>query len=417
MITSRKAGGILIVTPAAPYPQRASGISVRYLPIIRHLSARHTVDLLIVSNGSVTAESAAALKEYCREVTVIDRRTLTKPSVFQKIPAKLRTLLPAAIPHTYLVYGTEGLGARIAACASRSQYDAAVWVTGQYTQYLDRLSAKRLVVDFIDSPALSLQRRVFGCSRLAPHAYECWKMRRWEAQIIRRAAATIYVSDVDAHVVPESLAPGRRRYVIPNGVSLEGYTSSVEASVSSPSIGFLGNMAYPPNVEAVQWLYEEVFVSLRSTFGNLTLYVIGRDPVDSILALGTCPGVVVTGAVDEIWPYVNAVDVFALPIWTGAGLKNKVLEAMYAKRPVVTTPIGSEGIGATSGRELIVCSEGERFKTEVGRLLTSPHERRNLGDAGHALVTERFSWGRILEAFESVILGRDAGSSSLVPDQ
>src|SRR4029079_1233690 len=95
---------------------------------------------------------------------------------------------------------------------------------------------------------------------------------------------------------------------------------------------------------------------------ELSLYIIGSNPVDSVRALGKKPGVTVTGTVDDIWPYVNAIDLFVFPLWKGTGLKNKVLEAMYAKRPVVTTRIGNEGIDAVSGRDLVICDSAADFQ-------------------------------------------------------
>ncbi len=175
--------------------------------------------------------------------------------------------------------------------------------------------------------------------------------------------------------------------------------------VRSPNIGFLGNMGYLPNIEAVHWLYEHVFRPLRTTLGTLSLYIIGRNPVDSVKALGGQDGVTVTGEVDDLWGFVNAVDVFVFPLWRGVGIKNKVLETMYAKRAVVTTRIGSEGVGAVPGRDLLICDTAGAFRDEVRRLLHCPDERTRLGEAARKLVQEHFSWDRILSRFEAVITG------------
>ena len=114
---------------------------------------------------------------------------------------------------------------------------------------------------------------------------------------------------------------------------------------------------------------------------------------------------IVTGGVDDVWPYINGIDVFLFPLLQGAGLKNKILEAMYAGRPVVTTEIGNEGIDAVPGKEFVLCRTPGEFQREAIRLLNSPEERVRIGNFGHALVTEKFSWAPILAAFENLTLG------------
>jgi glycosyltransferase involved in cell wall biosynthesis len=196
-----------------------------------------------------------------------------------------------------------------------------------------------------------------------------------------------------------------KRHVIPNGINVPSGVNAEQASLPSPNIGFLGNMGYPPNIEAVEWLYKEVFVPLKNNHPDLTLVVIGRYPSRSILDLGEKPGVIVTGEVEDVWPYINGIDVFLFPLLQGAGLKNKILEAMYAGRPVVTTEIGNEGIDAVPGQEFVLCRTPEEFQREAVRLLNSTEERVRIGNFGHALVTEKFSWDPILTAYENLTLG------------
>jgi glycosyltransferase involved in cell wall biosynthesis len=395
-----------MVFPAAPYPLRASGLSIRYLPVIEHLSGRYVLDLVIIGEQDVSAASIDSLRAYSRHVTVVEGPSTVIHGPASKALMQARIMLPWTLPNLCTFYEGRRLARQVEALTSGRCYDCLVSVGGLYTPYLSAVARNRTVVDFIDSPSLLVRRgvlRAYGAS--VPNRYELWKVLRWEASVIRTADASVYVSEVDARVIPESWTPGRTRRVIPNGVSVNGYSPGVDERVTSPSIAFLGNMGYPPNVEAVQWLFEHVFLPVRRSVPELSLYVIGRSPADAVTALGRRPGVTVTGHVDDLWPYVNAVDVFVFPIWRGAGLKNKVLEALYAKRAVITTEIGSEGVGATHGRELIVCSTAEQFQDAVLSLLRCPDERRRLGEAGHRVVRERFSWDLILAQFEAVIAG------------
>jgi glycosyltransferase involved in cell wall biosynthesis len=265
---------------------------------------------------------------------------------------------------------------------------------------------EKVFVDFIDSPSLWAIRRKEGEFRFEPlNRYERWKTLRWEGNIIRQTEGTIYISRVDAETVPPAYAPIGKRHILPNGINLPDGTNTKRAALPSPNIGFLGTMGYAPNIEAAVCLYSEVFVPLREILPDLTLVVIGRYPSTSIRELGKKPGVIVTGEVEDIWEYVNAIDVFLFPLLRGAGLKNKILEAMYAGRPVITTEIGNEGIDAVSGEHIVIGRTKEDFRRETINLLGSPEERARLGNAGNVFVLQKFSWDRILTDYENLLLG------------
>ena len=397
---------ILMVFPETPYPHRASGISVRYLPVIQHLGRRHSVDIIIISLSDTDEKYADALGELCRRVDIVQSPNGKKPSVLRRLIAKCSMLLPWTPPITFTLYGGRSLARELRQVTQGIMYDSVVWVTGTYSAYLGSVRGKRIILDFIDSPSVCIDRGVTGWIQpVWLRRYERWKMRQWEKRVSERVAATIYVSPIDALHVNRRPRAALKTYMLRSGVNLEQYATAAEDGLTSPSIGFLGNMGYLPNSEAVQWLYEKVFLPVRAIVPELTLYIIGREPTRCVRALGLCPGVVVTGTVDSIWKYINGVNVFVIPLLRGAGVKNKILEAMYAKKPVITSAIGAEGIGAQAGRELIICNTAEEFFQETLSLLRSPERRACLGEAAHKYVSENFCWEKILNTFEAIITG------------
>jgi len=323
-------------------------------------------------------------------------------------------ILPWNPPIHFVVHFRDYLLERIKEFTFGIHYHGLIWASAHYSGHLSAIlkliSVDTFIMDWVDSPSLAIKRGFFSFPILF-QKYEYWRAILWEARGIRKSTVSIYISPTDASSVPFRMTPGSKRCVIPNGISCEDYTHSINEKIQSPNLGFLGNMSYGPNIEAVHWLYEKVFLPLRSEVPNLSLYVIGRNPVESIRELVKTEGVILTGEVDDIWPYVNAIDVFVFPVWKGIGLKNKVLEAMYAKKPVVTTPVGNEGIDAVPGRDLLVCNSSESFRHEVLRLLVSADERAAMGYRGHVFVSEKFSWDRILRGFEALISDNEQSGS------
>jgi glycosyltransferase involved in cell wall biosynthesis len=331
--------------------------------------------------------------------------------MFSKGRTYVNFLLPWTSPLFVVAHGGSVITRGIVEATKGERYDAFVWTGVDLLPHLmdalPSMSVGRVIVDFIDSPFLWAIRRKEHIFRIQSlERYERWKTSRWEGEIIRKVDGTIYISRVDADAVPSVHAPMGKRYVVPNGINVPSSTKTEPVSLPSPNIGFLGNMGYSPNIEAVEWLYNKVYGPLKIIFPDLTLVVIGRNPSPSIRELGDQPGVIVTGAVDDIWEYIHATDLFLFPLLRGAGLKNKILEVMYAGRPIVTTKIGNEGIDAVGGRDLILRETPDEFQREASRLLGSSQERARIGTSAKTFVKENFSWGGILRVYEDLVLGR-----------
>ena len=411
MNTNNKKKRILFCFKTVPFPLRADGVSVRYLPIIEYMARRHEVDLIIIANQE--AEEVCnldGLRPYCRKIFVLPDPRKSSHNRFSKWITYAKFMWPWAPPLTVVAHDGARVTNGIVDATKREHYDAVVWAGGDLLPHLmdalPSMSVGKTIVDFIDSPFLWATRRKEKTFRYKLlERYDQWKTCRWEGDVIRRADDTIYISRVDAEAVPSGYAPMEKRHVVPNGINIPCGKDAGRASLPSPNIGFLGTMGYTPNIEAVEWLYKEVFVPLRKIYNDLTLVVIGRYPSRSIRDLGEKPGVIVTGGVDDVWPYINGIDVFLFPLFRGAGVKNKILEAMYAARPVVTTEIGNEGIDAVPGKEFVLGRTPEDFQREAIRLLNSREERVRMGNTASSFVKEKFSWAPILSAYENLTLG------------
>jgi glycosyltransferase involved in cell wall biosynthesis len=401
---------ILIFLPDVPFPLRSHGLSIRYFPIIRHLSKSHIVDLVIFQPDPGKKAHHGELVKYCRNVSYIQDPHHVRYGKISRMITYFRFALPWTPPLFPVAHRGKDFQQVIAEESGRDHYDTLIWAGSRFLPHLmDAVPMKtvgKVIVDFIDSPTLIRSRWKSDSFRIAPlDRYELWKTVRWEGDVIRKLDETIYISEVDAHTVPERLTPGKRRHIIPNGVDIVGYAPGKADGIGSPNIGFLGNMAYPPNVEAATWLFQEVYLPLKRQIPDLSLILIGRDPLEPVLRLRDHPGVKITGTVENIWPYVNSVDLFLFPLWTGAGLKNKILESMFAGRPVITTSIGNEGINAVPGRDILICQDSGKFQEETLRLLKSPEDRRRMGEDAREFVNHRFSWPPILKSFEEIAVG------------
>jgi len=165
-------------------------------------------------------------------------------------------------------------------------------------------------------------------------------------------------------------------------------------------------MSYRPNVVGVLSLYHDVFLPLKQEHPGLRLKIIGREPAPEVAALAG-PDVDVTGTVAEIWPHVREVDVFVFPMTTGAGLQNKIIEAMYAGRPVITTTICQRSVGAEPGREIVVADGSAAMLASTRSLVSDRSRAAAIAEEGRRFVLRSFDVDDVIRRFERVLIPDD----------
>ena len=404
MDSTRK--NILIALPTSPYPQRGNGVGMRYVPILSYFAKKNTVDVLLFGESNDTQQTC--LENNCNQVYYVREYTGTDATFFEKVLLRGRTILPWTPPLTYSHFRSKKVSTSVANIIAHKKYDSIIWVAANKVEYLlqvkNLLPPTRLIIDLIDSIFLHASRKSIGENSFPLlERYEVWKIRKWETKVINSSDASIYISDIDAAAIPEKLTPNKQRFIIPNGVYSEDYTSETIPEIKSPSIGFLGNMSYGPNIDAVLWFYKNVFLELKETIPNISLYVVGRNPVDSIIKLTNDNNVHVTGTVDSIWPYINSIDLFAIPLQKGAGLKNKILDIMRAGKPVITSDIGNEGINAINNEEILICNTPKEYINSIITLIDDNNKCQSIGKNAQRFLVKNFSWSNILKNMEKII--------------
>jgi len=225
------------------------------------------------------------------------------------------------------------------------------------------------------------------------------KMRRYEAAACRRASLTIAVSESDRALLA-SLAPGSRICTVPTGVdtsyfSLDGYKETPTALV------FTGSMDWYPNEDAILYFINSILPLIRQEVPEVSLAIVGRRPTPRLLNAAAAADVRVTGAVEDVRPYIVEAAVYVVPLRVGGGTRLKIFEALAMGKAVVSTTIGAEGLPLVPGKHFLAADDPANFSRAVVALLRDPSRRRTLGHAGRQLVAERYSWSQVAQEFEA----------------
>lgn len=390
---------LLVCMPDFPFPARKNGISIRYYPILEHAAEKFNIHLLIIAEGNVGEDGVQQAKVFCDRVSIYVRKP-HRVSKFRKFLTRLKAFIPYTLPFDMIRYD-EQLIANFIECETQgTTYDNALCVLLPYQHLVKKfVHAKRHSLDLIDSP-YSTSLRTRGNSLV--RAYDATMMKLWERKALHTVDYACYVSPLDRKLGAGVSADDSKIGVIPNGLFLQDFRDE-KVDYGCKTIGYLGHMGYPPNIRAALRLYT-IFKAHHDELANTKLVIIGRDPAPEILALAKDPNVVITGTVENIWPYINGVDVFAFPMEIGSGQQNKLLEAMGAGKPVISSALGNSGIGATDRHEIIEVNSDQGIGDALVLLVNAPEQAEKIGAAAKAFIDRTYSWPSIFVKVDAQLL-------------
>ena len=279
---------------------------------------------------------------------------------------------------------------------------------GRYLPLIRRVSPNARV--FLDEHDISyVALRLRGEAERDPAArrdLERWalKMERFEKRLWSECDGILTMSAVDARTVAESAGKGRV-WPVPNGVDT-GYFAFRERDPGSRRMLFLGNLLHPPNAAGLRFFLQEVWPGIRRRNADLELDVIG----ESRRFEESHPGVVLHGVVEDVRPFLDAACLMVVPILSGSGTRLKVLEAFAAGVPVISTPLGCQGLEIESGREVLLAESPADFIAGALRLADHPEDSAGLARHARHLVESRYTWSAIAAELEQAWAG-------VVPDR
>lgn len=222
---------------------------------------------------------------------------------------------------------------------------------------------------------------------------------RYEFQMRHESAATVVVGAADADVLTRVVRVPNV-HVIPNGVDLPEF-GTVKRS-ARPTVMFTGVMTYRPNVEAVLYFADDVWPSVHRRMPDSVFQIVGRSPAPEVLALTQRAGIEVLPDVKSIQRCLAEAWLAVAPMQTGAGIKNKILEAWSVCTPVAMTPIATNGL-SDAPAELLLTAEGNELADMIVQLLANSARRAALGQLARTTAQTSFSWASQGIAFDRLL--------------
>ncbi len=388
---------LLFLAHRVPYPPN-KGDKIRAWHLLEHLSRRYRVHLAAFVDDPEDWRHCDKVRSVCASTYFAG----LNPRL-----GKLRALtgLFTGDPLTLPYYRHARLQAWVDAHL-RDGVDRVLTYSSAMARFVMHAEQTHRVMDFVDID--SDKWRQYATTKPWPLSWlyrrEGARLRLWERKVAAAFDASLFVSETEAAdfraLAPESAT---RIGYYNNGVDADYF--SPERAYANPysadveAIAFTGAMDYWPNMDAVDWYAREVLPLLRASRPNLQFAIVGSRPPPQVQALATLPGVLVTGRVDDVRPWLAHARVVVAPLRIARGIQNKVLEGMAMARTVVATPQALEGINASVGKEVRCAASAADQARETLAALEGPE----LGPAARARVLNDFAWDSALARVDRLL--------------
>jgi sugar transferase (PEP-CTERM/EpsH1 system associated) len=385
---------ILYVVQRVPYPPNR-GDKIPAYHAVRHLARKHQVTVAAVADSTEELEHARTLEAQGLEVEVVRRRPA---AARYRVARALVTREPLSVAH----YASPGLARRVIERARRTRFDVAVAFSSSMGQYVVDLGIP-FIADLVDldSRKWALYASASRWPYSGIYALESRRLLAYERMLARRAYCTLVRTEAERRDCLRFLPEGRIE-VLANGVDLDYFAPNGHAP-DGRQIVFTGVMDYFPNVQAVTHFTEQILPLVQRVFPDARFVIVGARPTGAVRALARRPGVRVTGTVPDVRPHLWQSAVAVAPLLLARGIQNKVLEAMAAATPVVTTSAVLDGVGAEEGAGALTGDTPAAFAARVIELLGDPRKAREVGRRGHEFVERSCRWDVRLSRLEALV--------------
>ena len=272
------------------------------------------------------------------------------------------------------------------------------YIAQPYLPLVRRLAPQaKVLFDTVDLHFLREQRGAAHTGR-ATLARQAIASRKQELALIRACDTSFVVSPIEYQMLISAL-PGARIELLSNVHEIFGRST---AFAERHGLVFVGGCGHPPNVDAVQWLIEEIHPRIREKRPDIVLHLIGDMPEDARQKFAR-PGVQVHGRVEDLAPWMDGCRIALAPLRYGAGVKGKVNMAMSHGLPVVATPIAAEGMHLVDGENVLLGEDTKAFVAAVLRLYDDERLWLRLSDAGLDNMRRYFSFDVARAALQRVL--------------
>lgn len=394
---------IAVVDEELPFPLN-SGKRIRTFNLLSRLGKKHRITYIAHRNSreEEVRDAARALREFDIYPLVVERAVPVKSGI--GFYGRLLQNQFSALPFSVATHTSRAMWLAADELARKDPPD--LWHC-EWTPYAQVMFKRpgRWVVMAHNVESLIWQRYAENESNpLKRWLIEKQRRRfeRFESWAYSTATRTIAVSPEDANRI-ESQFGAKQVAVVDNGVDIDYFKPDSKFAPDPHRLLFLGSLDWRPNQDAVRILLKEILPRVLSAMPKTTLAIVGRKPPDWLRAeVVKCVGVELHADVPDVRPFLHSAGMLVVPLRIGGGSRLKILEALAAGVPVVTTSVGVEGLRLHANEHVTVADASEPFANAVIDAMNRPQAMQMQANLGRERVLADYNWDGLAEKLEHV---------------
>jgi polysaccharide biosynthesis protein PslH len=381
-----------------PYPAD-NGAKIRAFNLIQHLSTQNSIDLFSFTSEDPDPGSLAVLQKICHRVEY------TRYAAFHPRSIKSRFAFFSFTPRSIVDTHSAELQARVETACRENPYDVVIAREFEMVHYAVNLPVPIKIFEEIElSQFLEQFQAETKPLRKFRKGLTWWKMSRYHRYLLDHFSGATVVSEREQEIVTKHISTKTPIEIISNGVDVDHYAGDF-GDPQPGTLIYTGALTYNANYDAVSFFLVDIFPLIIREIPQIQLRITGKHNDVDLTLLPLDEHVILTGYLSDIRPTLKQSSVCIIPLRKGGGTRLKILEALAAGVPVVSTQKGMEGLNLTPGHDILIADGPQDFAHSVIELLTHPDLCQELRKNGLDTVNRLYNWSAIAARFNEFIVG------------
>ena len=396
---------ILMLTPYLPYPLLSGG-QIRTYNLLKKLADKHEITLFALIKEESERQYQQELEKYCTKVKLFKRSK--KPFTLKNIVKTAFSSFPFLVIRNHV---TEVISAVEKELASE-EYDLIHAETFYMMPHIPETSVPIILVEqtieYLGYESYAEKVKIPGLKQLLN--VDINKIRRWEKHYWRMSDKLIVMSDEDKKFIAEFVDDPQKIEVVSNGVDADWFAEKKRDLPPDQTILSVGTFKWLPNVEAVQFLVNEIWPKIKKQVPTAKLWIVGNAPTKEVFDFQRKDSsITVTGGIPDIRDAFKGAHVLLAPVFSGKGTRYKVLEAMASETPIVATTTAVEGLGVEHMKHVLTGDTANSMAELTVKLLKDKKLHDQLAKNSRKFVQEYYDWKQISKKLDHIY--QELGSS------
>lgn len=228
------------------------------------------------------------------------------------------------------------------------------------------------------------------------------RIKRFEIGLLNTYDLLVPITNRDGEMLTE-LGNIKPIHVSPTGIDASVLVPNSK-NIEHPSLFHIGSLEWSPNQEGLVWFLTNCWAQLHEKYPNLKFYIAGRNAPQWLVNKFNLPNVVFEGEVADAYQFMNSKSIMVVPLFSGSGMRIKIIEGMALGKSIVSTPIGAEGLNISPNENILIAENNERFVAAISSLIENQVLFETIGKNAIEFILENFdnleAAGKLIEFYK-----------------